>query len=264
MVDFFIVVFLLAFVATVVCLFVFLARWILRKSKKKWGIAALGFFVLLLVCGIAMTGTACKGEYIEISRVDPSCTAPGEILYQCSECGETKTEPIPPLGHQFIEVSRVEPTVDSDGKVVERCSRCGEEVVTILEQLSLEHEADPPTEDLPQTTDDEPTVETVPVNFSDIYREFKSNELRAEEKYQFNRYQITARVNGMSTSGMSNLTGGATLTMETTVDDTIVFFYAEFEKEQEQALKSINVGDTVTFEGQCLSAGSWSECELIQ
>ena len=263
MVDFFIVVFLLAFIATVVCLVVFLARWILRKSKKEWGIATLGFFGLLLVCGVAMTGTACKGEYIEISRVDPTCTAPGEILYQCSECGETKTEPIPPLGHQFVEVSRDEPTADSDGKVVERCSRCGEEVVTTLEQLSPEHEADPPTEDVSQTND-EPAVETSPVSFSDIYREFKANELRAEEKYQFNRYQITARVNGMSTSGVLNLTGGATLTMETTVDDTIVFFHAEFEKEQEQALKAINVGDTVTFEGKCLSAGSWSECELIQ
>ena len=27
---------------------------------------------------------------------------------------------------------------------------------------------------------------------------------------------------------------------------------------------SINVGDTITFEGECLSAGSWSECKLIK
>ena len=67
----------------------------------------------------------------------------------------------------------------------------------------------------------------------------------------------------MATGGLKNLTGGATLTMEKKVGKTIVFFYAEFEKEQEDALKTINVGDTITFEGTCLSAGSWSDCELV-
>lgn len=50
--------------------------------------------------------------------------------------------------------------------------------------------------------------------------------------------------------------------METRVDNTIVFFYAEFEKDQEETLKTVNVGDEITFEGECLSAGSWVECEL--
>ena len=59
------------------------------------------------------------------------------------------------------------------------------------------------------------------------------------------------------------MTGGAMLTLETKVDNTIVFFYAEFEKEQEENLKSVKVGDTITFEGKCLSSGSWSECEMI-
>lgn len=67
----------------------------------------------------------------------------------------------------------------------------------------------------------------------------------------------------MTNDGLFNLTGGATLTMETQVDNTIVIFYAEFEKEQEEALKTVKVGDTITFEGECLSAGSWVECELI-
>lgn len=67
----------------------------------------------------------------------------------------------------------------------------------------------------------------------------------------------------METDGLLNLTGGATLTMEIKIDNTIVFFYAEFEKEQEEALKKVNVGDTITFEGKCLSAGSWTDCEII-
>lgn len=105
--------------------------------------------------------------------------------------------------------------------------------------------------------------EQLSVTFDEIYLEYESNELRADEKYKNNRYTITATVNGMETDGLLNWSGGATLTMETKVDGTIVFFYASFEKEQEEALKSINVGDEITFEGECLSAGSWVNCELI-
>lgn len=101
------------------------------------------------------------------------------------------------------------------------------------------------------------------VSFAEIYRAYKENELRADDVYKNNRYRIEAKVSGMSTDGLSNLTGGATLTMETQVDSTIVFFYAEFEKEQEDALKALNVGDTIIFEGECLSAGTWVDCELI-
>ena len=43
----------------------------------------------------------------------------------------------------------------------------------------------------------------------------------------------------------------------------IVVFLAEFERDQEEALKNIKVGDEITFEGTCYSAGSWSDCELI-
>lgn len=102
------------------------------------------------------------------------------------------------------------------------------------------------------------------VTFSEIFREYEKNELRADELYKNNRYIVTATINGMETDGLLNWSGGATLTMETRVDNTIVFFYAEFEKEQEEALKDVNVGDEITFEGECLSAGTWVECELIE
>ena len=101
------------------------------------------------------------------------------------------------------------------------------------------------------------------VEFDEIYKAYKENELRADDTYKNNRYIITAKVNGMSTSGLFNLTGGATLTMEKRVGNTIVFFHAEFEKEQEENLKLINIGDTITFGGECLSAGTWIECEII-
>lgn len=101
------------------------------------------------------------------------------------------------------------------------------------------------------------------IPFADIYLDYKKNELAADDVYKGNRYRITATVSGIETDGLLNLTGGATLTMEIKVGDTIVFFYAEFEKEQEEALKRIVVGDTITFEGTCLSAGSWTDCEIV-
>ena len=99
--------------------------------------------------------------------------------------------------------------------------------------------------------------------FDEIYRAYKDNELVADDMYKHNRYQITAKIDGMTNDGLFNLTGGATLTLETKVDNTIVVFYAEFEKDQEDNLKTVKVGDTITFIGECLSAGSWSDCEMI-
>ena len=107
------------------------------------------------------------------------------------------------------------------------------------------------------------TNEVGTATFDEIYRAYKDNELVADDMYKHNRYQITAKIEGMTNDGLFNLTGGATLTLETKVDNTIVFFYAEFEKEQEENLKTVKVGDTITFEGKCHDAGNWSECELV-
>lgn len=104
------------------------------------------------------------------------------------------------------------------------------------------------------------TIDTS-VSFADIYREFKRNELNAKDLYNGKRYEITAKINGISTSGLLNLTGGATLTMEQQVDSTIVFFTAEFEKEQEEVLKELSVGDTITFIGTCYG-GNFTDCEI--
>lgn len=107
------------------------------------------------------------------------------------------------------------------------------------------------------------TNEVGTATFDEIYRAYKDNELVADDMYKHNRYQITAKIDGMTNDGLFNLTGGATLTLETKVDNTIVVFYAEFEKDQEDNLKTVKVGDTITFIGECLSAGSWSDCEMI-
>ena len=119
----------------------------------------------------------------------------------------------------------------------------------------------PKNADQSNTSDENQQLEQA--SYEEIYYSYKENELVADEKYKNNRYQVTATINGMTNDGLFNLTDGATLTMETQIDNTIVIFYAEFEKEQEEALKTVKVGDTITFEGECLSAGTWVECELI-
>lgn len=123
---------------------------------------------------------------------------------------------------------------------------------------------DAPDKSTEEQTETEKVEIDTSVSFEEIYREYKANELRGDEKYKDNRYRITAKVNGMETGGLLNISGGATLTMETRVDNTIIFFYAEFEKDQEEALKEISVGDTITFEGTCLSAGSWTDCTIVE
>lgn len=130
--------------------------------------------------------------------------------------------------------------------------------VAILMSPSMESS---PSESEPQTSEETSAVGTA--TFDEIYHAYKENELVADDLYQYNRYRVTAKINGMTNAGLFNLTGGATLTLETKVDNTIVFFYAEFEKEQEENLKTVKVGDTITFEGKCLDAGNWSECELV-
>lgn len=137
------------------------------------------------------------------------------------------------------------------------------EVETVKESLQqTEQSEEVPAETEVSTTEttEEDSIDTS-VTFADIYREFKRNELNAKDLYNGNRYEITAKINGMETGGLFNLTGGATLTMEVKIENTTVFFTAEFEKEQEDNLKQISVGDTITFIGTCYG-GHFKDCEL--
>ena len=102
-----------------------------------------------------------------------------------------------------------------------------------------------------------------PASFEEIYQAYDDNEHVEDDIYKGRRYEVTATINGMETGGLMNMTGGATLTMEKKIGNTIVVFLAEFERDQEEALKNIKVGDEITFEGTCYSAGSWSDCELV-
>lgn len=160
-----------------------------------------------------------------------------------------------------------EPTISPDseriGETVEGDTTEPTEELT-SESTEESTEQSPEQENIPSETPAvEPAGDSVDtsITFADIYKEFKRNELNAKDLYNGNMYEITGKVNGMSTGGLLNLTGGATLTMKIKVDNTVVFFTAEFEKEQEDNLKQISVGETITFVGTCYG-GNFTDCEL--
>ncbi len=100
------------------------------------------------------------------------------------------------------------------------------------------------------------------VSYDEIYRAFKNNKILAEDTYNDKYFTVTAKVNGMETGGILGLEEDVTtLTMETKVDNTIVFFLAKFDRKQRESLKSISVGDTISFIGKC-NDGTFYECEL--
>lgn len=69
----------------------------------------------------------------ETSRKEPTCTAPGQILYTCSECSQTQTEVLKATGHTWQLDHTVQNSYDSDGNLIQQgytlyiCSSCGQQ-----------------------------------------------------------------------------------------------------------------------------------------
>lgn len=103
-----------------------------------------------------------------------------------------------------------------------------------------------------------------PIDYGEVYNAYEKNELAAKDEYGGNRYILTATCDGLESGGLMNLTGGATLTVYSNVDGVNVYYLVEFGKKQEEALKSIEVGDEVTFEGTCNGSGHWYDCEIVE
>ena len=241
---------------------VWIIRKVQKKPKMKWVKWFWLSFALFLIIGVTTNpSTWCKHEYKLVESKEASCTENGYEKYHCNLCGGDKKETLKKLGHSMKDVRRVEPTGDKDGEYVQRCTRCGYEKIEALPMLkkTAEHKAESSAR-----KETAPTAEPVDtsVTYDDIYNAYKENELLANDTYRYNRYRITATIDGMSTGGLLNMTGGATLTMEARVGNTLVYFYAEFEKDQEDALKTVKVGDTITFEGKCIGRGGFTDCEL--
>ena len=69
----------------------------------------------------------CEHEWELISTTAATCTAAGEEYYECSGCGESKTEAIAALGHSYSEaVETVAPDCVNAGEKESTCANCGD------------------------------------------------------------------------------------------------------------------------------------------
>lgn len=136
--------------------------------------------------------------------------------------------------------------------------------VDLFEDISDENEYSVSNDSTTKQT--KPESDNENISFAEIYRAYQENELNADDVYGGNRYRITATVREIDSDGiwtLNGLLGGAMLTMENEVDGINIVFKAEFNKDQEDDLKTISVGDTIVFEGECSSAGLWTECKIV-
>ena len=71
------------------------------------------------------------------NTVKATCTDSGQTVKICNDCGESKTETLPALGHDMsdYEVTK-EPTCTAQGKKVATCSRCDEEVSEAIAKIA--------------------------------------------------------------------------------------------------------------------------------
>lgn len=62
----------------------------------------------------------------EISKTEATCTEAGSAAYECTSCGETKTEDTPALGHAWDQEYTADKTATctEDGEESIHCSRC--------------------------------------------------------------------------------------------------------------------------------------------
>lgn len=73
-------------------------------------------------------------SYSETGRVDATCSSEGSITKQCSSCGNTIQETIAKLSHSYAEIGRVDATCDSAGSITKQCSGCGDTIQETIAQ----------------------------------------------------------------------------------------------------------------------------------
>ena len=92
-------------------------------------------------CGavdVKVIGEAPGHEYVEISRVEASCTETGLVTYEC-HCGETTTEVLKELGHSYEKEETVKVSCTEDGLNTFTCSVCGDSYTEEVKATGHDH-----------------------------------------------------------------------------------------------------------------------------
>ena len=87
-----------------------------------------------MVLAVILSATACKGKsecrhnyaIDEAASIAVTCENGGKTVEKCTKCGKTKTENLPPLGHNFGEWCEKTPATCENPQILERkCKRSG-------------------------------------------------------------------------------------------------------------------------------------------
>ena len=91
------------------------------------------YTIYYLVDGSGSVIPPCAHEWAETNTTPATCTVSGSKLLTCSKCQQTKTEPLPVLGHDWQIKQTVTTQYDDTGQLIQEgytifeCSRCHEQ-----------------------------------------------------------------------------------------------------------------------------------------
>lgn len=212
----------------------FFVKWVRRKPKKK-----IGYSILLCFVGIFVFSLI--GSHFWLKEMTPEERSAYEA-------------------EQQIKAEQREAEKEAE--------RLAKETETVVESEATEVEVQAETEkytSIPAETEIEETTEPQEVvTFDEIYKAYKENELRADDKYKGNRYRITCTVYDIGDGGLNGLFGDLSVSAYTYSGNTKCVLWCTFdEKTQREGLSKVNMGDEITFEGYCSSWGNWYDCELV-
>lgn len=86
--------------------------------------------------GKTKKGHTCTGKVTK----EPSCVEKGIKTYTCKDCEYSYDEDIDALGHDYKVEKEVDATCENDGSIVYKCSRCGDTYTEPTGEKALGHE----------------------------------------------------------------------------------------------------------------------------
>ena len=103
-------------------------KWLRRK--------VLAIILVLAMCPVPVYSEgSCEHNYVENSRVDPTCTSTGQIVWECSKCHDMQTETLPQAAHNYVETVMVAPTCKGKYASDFKCSSCGDSYTEVYDPL---------------------------------------------------------------------------------------------------------------------------------